>query len=170
VQSGHSTALDAVDLVSMTDDMASKIVADPEVQAAIAREGKLRVVVQPVENRLTAEVLPRGPAEAFTARIRSLLSERSPQSFTWVLNRDAWHHFRDKELDRPAGTDLGPAPESVDPRYALTAIFSSLADESSQRRTSYYLCRYELTDLQTRDVLWTDKYELKKTAVKGFLD
>ena len=46
VQSGRSTALDSVDLVRMTDDMAMKIVADPDVQAAIAREGQLAVVVR----------------------------------------------------------------------------------------------------------------------------
>ena len=46
VKHGHNTALDGVDLVAMTDDMAAKIVADPEVRQAIAREGKLKVVVQ----------------------------------------------------------------------------------------------------------------------------
>jgi hypothetical protein len=36
VTHGHNTALDRVDLVTMTDDMAAKIVAAPEVQQAIA--------------------------------------------------------------------------------------------------------------------------------------
>jgi hypothetical protein len=29
---------------------------------------------------------------------------------------------------------------------------------------------YELTNLEDRTLLWTDKYEVKKVAVKGFLD
>jgi hypothetical protein len=29
---------------------------------------------------------------------------------------------------------------------------------------------YELLDLQSRGVLWSGSYEVKKTAVKGFLD
>jgi hypothetical protein len=168
VQSGFSTALDGTDLVAMTDDMSMKIMADPDVQAAIAREGQLRVVVQPVENLMTAEVLPRGPAETFTARIRTLLSRHAPDKFLWVMNRDAFYRLRGRELE--GGVDLGPAPEAVDPKYALTAKFSSLTDENTRRRTSYYLCVYELTNLQDRSVLWTDKYEVKKTAVKGFLD
>ena len=166
VQAGHNTALDAVDLVRMTDDMATKIVADPDVQAAIERSGKLKVVVQPVENRMTAEVLPRGPAGAFTARVRALLSNHAPDRFTWVMNRDAFYALRGRELD----VDLGPAPEALDPEYALTAIFSSLTNETSRGRSSYYLCTYELANLRDRTVLWTDKYEVKKTAVKGFLD
>jgi hypothetical protein len=168
VKAGYSTALDSTDLVAMTDDMSRKIVADPEVQAAIGREGQLRVVVQPVENLMTAEVLPRGPANTFTARVRALLSRHAPDQFLWVMNRDAFYDLRAREKE--GGLDLGPAPEAVDPRYALTAKFSSLTDESSKRRTSYYLCVYELTNLEDRRVLWTDKYEVKKTAVKGFLD
>ena len=168
VRAGYSTALDSTDLVAMTDDMAMKIMADPDVRAAIAREGQLRVVVQPVENRMTGEVLPRGPAYTYTARVRSLLSRHAPSHFLWVMNRDAFDHLRHQELE--GGIDLGPSPDAVDPEYALTAIFSSLTDESSKRRTSYYLCVYELTNLEDRTLLWTDKYEVKKTTVKGFLD
>lgn len=167
VQSGHNTALDGTDLVRMTDDMARKILGDPEVQAAIEREGRLKVVVQPVENRMTAEVLPRGPAQTFTARVRTLLSRHARDRFLWVMNRDTFYSLRGQELE---GVDLGPAPEAVDPKYALTAIFSSITNESSKARSSYYLCVYELTNLQDRTVLWTDKYEVKKRAVKGFLD
>lgn len=166
VGSGRNTALDSVDLVAMTADMAEKIVADPEVRAAIAREGKLKVVVQPVENQMVGEVLPRGPAEAYTARVRNLLAKAAPGDFTWIMNRDAFYRLRNQELD----VDLGPAPDAIDPRYALQARFSSLTDESSKRRSSYYLCVYELLDLETRNVLWAGTYEVKKQAVKGFLD
>lgn len=167
VQSGHNTLLDSVDLVQMTDQMARSIVADPRVQNAIRRDGALKVVVQPVDNRLTAEVLPRGQAEAFTARVRALLSKHDPNQFTWVLSRDEFYDLRGKELE---GVPLGPAPEAVNPQYALTAVFSSLSDESSKRRTDFYVCTYELSNLQTRGVIWSDSYKVKKTAVKGFLD
>jgi hypothetical protein len=166
VASGRNTALDSVDLVQMTDDMAARIVADPEVQRAIAAEGSLKVVVQPVENQMVGEVLPQGEAEAFTARVRALLAQAAPGNFTWIMNRDAFYRLRARELD----VDLGPAPEAIDPKYALQARFSSLTDEDPKHRSSYYLCVYELLELQTRNVLWSGKYEVKKTAVKGFLD
>jgi hypothetical protein len=166
VQSGHNTLLDGVDLRQMTDKMARSIVADPRVQGAIAKDGALKVVVQPVQNQLTAEILPRGQAEAFTARVRALLSQRNPQQFVWILNRDEFYDLRGKELEVP----LGPAPEAINPQYALTAIFSSLTQETSKGRSDFYVCRYELSDLQTRGVLWSDSYKVKKAAVKGFLD
>ena len=166
MQSGQNTLLSGVDLVQMTDQMARSIVADTRVQSAIAKDGSLKVVVQPVDNQLTAEVLPRGQAEAFTARVRALLSQRNPQQFVWILNKDEFYDLRGKELEVP----LGPAPEAVNPQYALTAVFSSLTHETSKGRSDFYVCRYELSDLQTRGVLWSDTYKVKKSAMKGFLD
>jgi hypothetical protein len=166
VAHGKNTALDSVDLVQMTDDMAMKIVASPAVQDAIKAEGKLKVVVEPVENNMTGEVLPRGPAQAFTGRLRVLLAQHAKGQFVWVMNRDAWHYLRKRELE----IDAGPSPDAVQPRYALTAKFSSLTNEDAKRRSSYYLCVYELTDLQHRYILWSDKYEVKKSAMKQFLD
>src|SRR5688572_25270384 len=167
VSSGFNPALDGADLVKMTDDMAARIVADPEVQSAIAQHGPLRVVVQPVENRMRAEVLPQGPAEAFTGRIRTLLSKHAPERFTWIMSRDAYDRLRQQEL---IGVDPGPNPDAIQPDYALVARFSSLTEEDKKRRSSYYLCVFELTGLVDRQVLWTGSYEVKKVAVKGFLD
>src|SRR5205085_3094494 len=99
VQWGTNTALNGDDLVKMTDDMAMKLVADPNVQAAIARDGALKIVVMPVVNDMRAEVLPRGPAEAFTARLRTLLAKHAPEKFLWVMNRDAFYRLRGRELD-----------------------------------------------------------------------
>ena len=166
ISHGRNTALDSVDLTSMTDQMARSMAGDERVRQAIAAKGKLVVVVQPVENQLTGEILPAGQAELFTARVRVLLSNHARDSFTWVMNRDAFYRLQAKERD----LDLGPAPERTQPEYALTATFRSLTDETTKRRTAAYLCVYELTNLNDRTIVWTDRYEVKKTAVKGFLD
>jgi Peptidoglycan-synthase activator LpoB len=167
LQSGQSASLDSFDLQQMTDDMAMKIAADPEVLASFNSAGPLVVVVQPVENRLTGEVIPRGTAEIFTARIRSLLSKSARERFQWVMNRDTFYQLRGRELD---GVEIGPSPEAVSPQYALTAIFSNLVNVDPTRRSAYYLCTFQLTNLDDRTILWTDRYEVKKMAVKGFLD
>ncbi|HEX4796404.1 MAG TPA: hypothetical protein VH370_21625 [Humisphaera sp.] len=166
VQSGRNTALDSMDLTQMTDQMAASISASPKVQAAIARTGPLKIVVQPVQNEMTAEVLPRGQADAFTGRVRDLLSKQAHDKFIWIMNRDAFYALRQRELE----VDLGPSPEAINPDYALTARFLTLTHETSKMRTSAYLCVFELTNLNDRTLLWSDKYEVKKTAVKEFLD
>ncbi len=167
VSHGRNPALDGADLVKMTDDIAMLIAGDPQVQRAINERGSLRIVVQPVENRMTGEVLPPGASEAFTGRVRTLLSRHAPDRFVWIMNRDAYYRLRDRSLE---DVDVGPNPDAINPEFALTAIFSSLANVDPKRRTSYYLCVYELTSLADRTVLWSGKYEVKKTAVRGFLD
>lgn len=164
---GQRSTLDSVDLTTMTGDMAMKIAADPEVLAEFNANGPLKIVVQPVENRLTAEVLPRGEAEVFTARVRQLLARHAPERFTWIMNREAFYTLRTRELEN---VDLGPAPEAMNPKFELKATFSSLLNENEKRRSSYYLCVYELTNLQSREVLWSGRYEVKKVAVKSEFD
>src|SRR5688500_2000462 len=99
VSHGHNTALDSVDLVTMTDQMARSLAGESRVNEAYAKRGPLNVVVQPVENNLTGEILPAGQAEVFVARVRYLLSKHEPQKFTWVMNRDSYYRLRNKELD-----------------------------------------------------------------------
>jgi hypothetical protein len=167
VSSGRSASLSGDDLQQITDDIAMQLAGDPEVRAAITSEGPLPVVVLPVENQMTGEVLPRGPAMAFTARVRTLLSQKAPNDYVWVLNRDEFNALRAAEL---TGVSLGPSPDAIQPRYALHARFQTLTSDTRDSRSVYYLCVYELTDISNRRSLWTGKYELKKAVVKGFLD
>jgi len=167
VDSGHNTALDGTDLVAMTDAMSASIIASPAVQAAYAAGGPLKVVVEPVVNQMHAEILPTGPADAFTARLRALLGHHAPAEFVWIMNRDGFYRMRNQELQ---GVDPGPSPDAINPEYALTATFTSLANENDQMRNNYYVCNYSLTSLKDRSVLWSKSYEVQKRAVKGFLD
>ncbi len=163
---GHTTALDGVDLVTMTDDMAAQISADPDVQIAIAQKGALKIVVEPVINLMTGQVLPRGQAETFTGRVRVLLARHNAGRFVWIMNREYFRYITEKELE----TDAGPNPDTTNPEYALTATFSTLTHVTQDRQSDYYLCTYELTSLADRSVLWTGKYEVKKSVTKGYLD
>ena len=167
VSSGYNTALDSVDLQKMTNDMAAAILASPAVQAEITAHGALRVVCEPVENRMTGEILPRGQAEAYTANIRSLLSEHAPDQFTWIMNRDEYYDLRNQEL---SNVPLGPNPDAVNPQYALAARFDTLTQVDASHQSDFYLCVYRLTDLDHRTVLWSGEYKVKKQSVKGFLD
>ncbi len=164
---GQSTALDSADLVRMTDDMATAIAGSRAVGDAVARGGSLKIVVEPVVNQMTGEVLPAGPADAFTARVRTLLAHHDPDRFTWIMNKEAFYRLRGQELE---GVDVGPAPGAISPQYALTATFTSLRHENADGRNDFYVCNYALTNLADRTVLWNKSYEVQKRAVKGLLD
>src|SRR5258706_13320954 len=91
VSSGHNTALDSVDLVSMTDRMARSLAAEPRVNEIYAKRGALNVVCQPVENNLTGEILPAVQGEHFFARVRFPLSKQKPQKFPQVMSCDQYY-------------------------------------------------------------------------------
>jgi hypothetical protein len=167
LDTGHNTALDGADLVGMTDQMSAAILANPLVQRAIAQQGPLKVVVEPVTNEMQGEVLPRGAADAFTARLRFLLSRHAPDQFTWIMNLGTFKMLRAQELQT---VDLGPPPGEISPDYELTATFTSMASENDRARSDYYVCTFYLNNLKDRKTLWTKAYEVKKRAVKGFLD
>ena len=167
VSAGTSTALSGFDLEEMADQMAQSIASDPEVQREIEQRGPLKVVVLPVENLLTGEVLPQGQARAFTAQVRTLLARARTGNYVWINNRDSYYDMRARELE---GFDLGPAPDAMAPEYALHATFRSLADDDKHRRSAFYQAAFTLTDINNRTTLWTDDYMVKKTAVKSFLE
>ena len=153
----------------MTDDMAMKIVSGSRMCRRQSRaRAQLKVVVaagrEPDDGGGAAARAGRG---VHRPRADRCSSKHAPDEFIWVMNRDAFYRLRAaSELD----VDLGPSPDAINPEYALTATFSSLTNEDRKRRSEYYLCVYELTDLSDRNVLWTDQYEVKKKAVKEFLD
>jgi hypothetical protein len=165
VSNGESTSLGGDDLQRITDDMAMKLAAAPSVREEIAKTGPLAVVVEPVENRMTGEILPRGQAMAFTGRVRNLLAKSGSKDFIWIVNRDEFYALRGQERG-----EFGPSPDAIQPRYALHARFQTVTKDSQDSRSVYYLCVYELTDITNRLVLWTGSYEMKKAVVKGFLD
>jgi PBP1b-binding outer membrane lipoprotein LpoB len=163
---GQSTALDSVDMTSMTDQMARSLTGDSKIREIAANEGKLTVVMTPAVNELTGEILPAGQAELFTARVRALLSQHAKETFIFCIERDMYYRLRQREI----GIDLGPVPDRVQPKFAFTATFKSLTDETRHKRTSYYLCVYELTRLDNGLVVWSDRYEVKKQIFKDMFD
>ena len=164
--SGTTLSLTGDDVQRMAGQMVTSITGDTEVQEVLNRPGPMDVVVLPVRNRLTGEVLPPGQAYLFTAKLRNELGRVRPDAFRWVANRDDYYRLRASELAVPPG----PSPDAVQPEYALQATFRSLVSDDKRRRETYYLCEFELTDLADRETLWTDAYEVEKQARRGFLD
>lgn len=167
ISSGSNTALDSFDLKAMTSEMEQSIMACPAVQQEIAANGALKIVCEPVTNEMTGEILPAGQARAYTAQIRSLLSQTAPDKFTWIMNRNEFYKLRNDELNH---VDLGPDPNATNPQWALVAVFNSITNEDENHRSAFYQCVYSITSLDHRTVLWSHPYRVKKNAVKAFLD
>jgi hypothetical protein len=166
-----TTFLDSNDMVTMTNQMARSIIADPRVQSAAASGGPLKIVIKPVTN-LTNEIIPAGQGELFVARLQGLLAKEQALSdrFQWVINRTDYEKLRAEEIPE---SQLGPSETRITPEYALWAEFHSVTDAKKNTRNDLYLCTYKLTKISSGlegATIWTGEYQTSKTIKRSMLD
>jgi hypothetical protein len=149
--------LQSKDVVSASDQMAMDLMALPELQDSRSR---WTIVVDRVEN-LTAE--RRQDLDIFLERLRVNLAKHGRGRVQLIENRDKLRDLQSRELevgssDRFGQTGTrGGAPAGIQPDFALYGRIM----EMPNRATSYFLCEFTLTDLHTREQVWTNAYEVK---------
>jgi hypothetical protein len=167
----QNSFLKADDLVSMTDQMAQSIIADPYVQKETAQRPMI-IVIKPIVNE-TNEIIRGNTKEMYVARVRTLLSGKPVlrDRFVFVLNKEDYEKLRREEgMDEAA---LGPREERVQPEFVLTGHFYADTEARSNQRSDTYLCVYKLTHLsgpETSVILWEGHYMTHKASSKSFLD
>lgn len=149
-----NTRLGSADLVAMTDAMAQSMLADGALAGRSSESPPMIIVADRVANR-TNDILPEREKQAFTARLRVLLNQ-SPE-----LERRNMQFVRSRDL---AG------PNRLTPTHALTATFYADTRAGRRQRSDAYVCAFQLTDLRTDRILWEDRYETKKSVVRGKYD
>lgn len=152
----QTTRLGSADLVSMSDQMAASLLTS-EVRGAVA-------VIDRAVNR-TNDVIPQRELWAFLSRLQAQLAE-SPglreRGLRFVLPAE-----RAAELNVREGFDeRGRTP----PTHALTATFYSVTTAGREGRADAYLCHFQLIDLNTTEMVWQDRYEVKYAVMRNKLD
>jgi hypothetical protein len=145
--------LQSKDVVQASDQMAMDLLADPTLNASKTR---WTIVVDRVENRT---VNSRFDLDVFLERLKVNLAKRGKGRVQLIENRAKLRELQDRELegeraDTPPGA---PGPRGIQPDYSLYARINELPN----RGTSYYFVEFTLTDLRTRELAWTNAYEVK---------
>ncbi len=152
--------LQSKDVVSSSDKMAMDLLALPELNASRAR---WTIVVDGVEN-LTAS--RRQDLDIFLGRLRMNLAQQGRGRVQLIENRAKLHDLQSRELEQSGGGDefgqggggrRAPGPAGIQPDFALYGRIM----EMPNRATSYFLCEFTLTDMHTREQVWTNSYEVK---------
>jgi hypothetical protein len=155
----RDTGLQSKDVVSASDQMAQDLLAQPEINRS---RDRLTIVVDHVENRT---VQNRFDLDIFLERLRVNLAKYGKGRVALIENRDKLRGLQSRELEQEredrfgqGGTRGGaPGPAGVQPDFALYGRIMEL----NNRGTSYFLCEFTLTDLHTREQIWTNAYEVK---------
>ena len=151
--------LQSKDVVVATDLMAQDLLALPELNES---RSQWTIVVDRVENRTTGD---RFDMDIFLYRLKNNLAKYGRGRVTLIENRDRFRDVQSRELEATAGGDeFGQggagrtgAPAGIQPDYGLYARIT----EMPNRGTSYYFCEFTLTNLRTRQQVWTNAYEVK---------
>lgn len=149
--------LQGKDVVAASDQMAQDLLALPELGASTHR---WLIVVDRVENRT---VNSRFDLNIFLERLRVNLSRYGRGRVQLIENRDKLRDLQSRELEPDpsdpfgqAGGAAAPGPAGIQPDFALYARVMELPT----RGTSYYLCEFTLTNLRTREQIWSNAYEV----------
>jgi hypothetical protein len=153
--------LQSKDVVSSSDKMAMDLLSLPELNAS---RTQWTIVIDRVEN-LTAS--SRHDLDIFLERLRMNLAQQGKGRVKLIENLAKQRDIQSRELEPTGGGDeFGQGgsgrggvsvPMGVQPDFALYARIM----EMPNRATSYFLCEFTLTDLRTREQVWTNAYEVK---------
>lgn len=152
--------LQSKDVVSSSDQMAMDLLALPELAGS---DHRWLIVVDHIENRTSYS---RGDLDIFLERLRVNLAKNGRGRVQLIENRDKLRDLQSKELESGGPADTygqgqgghpAPGPAGLQPDYSLYGRIM----EMPNRRNSYFLCEFTLTDLRTRQQVWTNSYEVK---------
>jgi hypothetical protein len=153
--------LQSKDVVSASDQMAQDLLALPELNRS---QNRWTIVVDHVDNQTQNH---RFNLDIFLDRLRVNLAKYGHDRVALIENKAKYHGLQSNELEGEREGDqfqqgdtsgvAKPAYRGIQPDYSLYAKISELPN----RGTDYYYCEFTLTDLRTREQVWTNAYEVR---------
>ena len=149
--------LQSRDLVDMTNRLAADLLKIP----AIAQNpNKVIIVMTGIDNKTSQ---PWQNDQIYLARMRALLNQYASDRIAFVIQPQRLQQLQQQELGSTGGgfeqSSRGQVPQNTRliPQYALKGVFYDLPNSA----TTYYLCTFQLVNLQTGEVTWEGHYETR---------
>ena len=159
----HTTFLRSVDLIDMTDRMAESFRRNDTINARTENDDPWVISIYRVLNH-TNQIIPENEKWLYLARLRALLAQSDlarAHHIIWVIPPERWPMIAEE-----LGLSKEPYGLRMNPTHQLTAEFEALTNTSGKGRTDAYLCDYQLLDLHSGQIVWEDKWEVKR-AIAG---
>jgi hypothetical protein len=154
-----TTFLSSVDLIDMTDRMAASFAADEVVGQRTSQSPPWVVSIHRAQN-FTNQIIPDREKWLYLARLRAQLQQSDivrERNIIWIIPPERWPMVQE---------ELGDAPPELRMRatHELTAEFAALTSTSGRGRSDAYLCEYQLLELSTGRIVWSDHWEVKRAT------
>ena len=156
----QTTFLRSVDLIEMTDRMAQSFVQDDAIGSRAPDDQPWVISMYRVTNH-TNQIIPDREKWLYLARLRALLAQADvskQRSIIWIIPPERWSMVADE-----LGVSQEPYGLRMNPTHQLTGEFHALTNTSAKGRSDAYLCDYQLLDLRSGQIVWEDKWEVKRS-------
>ena len=156
---GRDGGLQSKDVVSASENLARDLLALRELRQS---PELWTMVVDRIQDK-TIDREFQYNYDIFIERMRSVLSEHGPNQIRLIDNKRTFDDIRSRELDADAGDKFqqggrgGSAAAPIQPQYALYGK----AFDMPNRGTNYYMIQFDVVNLDTREQVWSRKYEVK---------
>lgn len=155
----HTTFLSSVDLIAMTDRMSASFARDEIIGERTSQSPPWVISIFRAQN-FTNQIIPDREKWLYLARLRAQLQQSDvsrKRNIIWVIPPERWPIVQ---------AELGDAPPELRmrPTHELTAEFSALTTTSGRGRSDAYFCEYQLLELATGRIVWSDHWEVKRSV------
>lgn len=155
-----SSRLAVSDIEHTAVELGAKLGGSDFLQDRTAESPRVVIAITRVEN-LSTDIIPESDRWYIMARVRDSQGLEPLRRLRNVVFVVPMAFLRDSatatEFDRAYASGRAPTHE-------MEATFTSATRAAGRDRTDAYLCEMRITSLETREVVWTDIVEFKKTA------
>jgi len=153
--------LQSKDVVAASDQMAQDLLASPDLNHS---QNRWTMVVDHVDNETENH---RFNMDIFLERLRVNLAKYGHDRVALIENKATYHGLQSNELEGEREGDQyqqgdtqgvdKPVYRGIQPDYSLYAKIMDMPN----RGTDYFYCEFTVTDLRTREQVWTNAYEVR---------
>ena len=157
------TGTSSQDLRTTTRKMAESIVQLPQIAGA---QTPPTIAFQPMKNN-TSEYLN---TSAFQDEIRAILIQHSAGKVRFVDREIQAAILEERGLKREGVVGTSGEKTLLGVDYFLTGQMDSIDTRGRGRQSTYMRYSFRLTDTESGAIVWQDRYEVKKAALKPLWD
>jgi PBP1b-binding outer membrane lipoprotein LpoB len=133
-----------------------------QIPEIVQNPNKITVVMTGIDNKTSQ---PYADLTIFLARLRGKLATESHDKIAFYEKKATTANLQQTEgaggnsdpFEEGSRTGIAPPPSRVVPNYALKGEFY----DQPNVQTTYHLCQFELTNIQTGQIVWTGTYEVR---------
>jgi len=159
----EDTGIDSQDLRTVAQKMARGIINLHPVSQA---KSPPRIAFLEVKNN-SNDILD---TEMFLRKIRTLLLKYGNGRLRFLDRARVQAILQERKAKRAGLITTGESKNLAGADFFLTGVISSIDKAAGDKRSTYTVFSFRLTDAESSEIIWEDEYEMKKVGQRAFWD